>query len=111
MKLKLQTKDRGDSFTTILLPSYTDALATKWTAHLTRIYDGKDTGNLIYSRVENNAFNVYGDPGAFSWIVYGKRGSIEAEPNKADVQLRGDGPYTLSALMCAMTEEAKAWRL
>jgi len=45
------------------------------------------------SRVKNNKFTVYGDKGPFSWVVYGKRGSIEVEPSKDSVKVKGDGPY------------------
>lgn len=84
----------GEQCITINLPEYVDSLATDFTVHITQIYDGRMRGNLSYSRVENNQFCVYGDPGPFSWVVYGKRGTIEVEPKKAHVYLKGSGPYT-----------------
>ena len=41
----------------------------------------------------NNQFVVYGEPGPFSWVVYGKRGSIHVEPSKNDCNVQGNGPY------------------
>jgi hypothetical protein len=41
-----------------------------------------------------NTFRVYGENGRFNWLVHGKRFDIEVEPNKADVNKHGDGPYT-----------------
>ena len=41
-----------------------------------------------------NSFRVYGETGRFNWLVHGKRFDIEVEPNKADVNRHGDGPYT-----------------
>jgi len=74
------------------LPDYVDALATDFTVHVTSICEGKPA--LIgASRVKNNKFTVYGDPGPFSWIVYGKRGDVDVEPDKDSVDVRGDGPY------------------
>ena len=77
---------------TIMLPDYVDKFATDFTVHITSIYNGK-VRTLNSSEVENNQFTVYGEPGPFSWIVHGKRGSVIAEPNKADVTLMGTGPY------------------
>lgn len=44
--------------------------------------------------VENNEFTVFGESGSFFWQVYGERNSVNVEPNKKDVELKGDGPYT-----------------
>ena len=40
-------------------------------------------------------FRVYSDKNniKFYWIVYGKRNEIEVEPNKTDVNVKGNGPY------------------
>jgi hypothetical protein len=35
---------------------------------------------------------VHGNPGAFTWMVYGKRKSINPEPHTGSVSLKGDGP-------------------
>ena len=45
------------------------------------------------TQVKDNKFTVYGDPGEFSWIVYGKRLTINVEPDKDSVTLFGTGPY------------------
>jgi hypothetical protein len=85
----------GQTMTNVQLPDYVDKFATDLTIQITAIYNGK-VRVLNYSRVENNSFNVYcneGDHGPFSWTVHGKRGSIDVEPNKADVELHGSGPY------------------
>jgi hypothetical protein len=41
----------------------------------------------------SNSFTVYGENGRFNWLVHGKRADIVVEPSKADVSVRGDGPY------------------
>jgi len=48
---------------------------------------------LNSSLVEKGKFRVYGEPGEFTWLVYGKRGSINVEPRKDSVNVKGDGPY------------------
>ena len=49
---------------------------------------------LSTSRVKNGNFCVYSDqPGEFFWTVYGKRCSIEVEPLKKSVEVKGTGPY------------------
>ena len=85
----------------ITLPSYSDALATTYTIHVTGKVDRNDTtiGTKSYraSRVVGGVFTVYGPPGAFFWHAYGKRGDIVTEPMKSDVTKYGDGPYTYIA--------------
>ena len=45
--------------------------------------------------IENGVFKVYGEPGPFSWVVFGKRiSNLQVEPIKNDVVVKGDGPYT-----------------
>lgn len=77
---------------TIFLPNYVDKIASDFTVHITPIYNGS---TIVYSATEvvNNQFTVYGFPGSFSWIVYGKRESINIEPDKTNITLMGDGPY------------------
>lgn len=77
---------------TIKLPNYVDKLASDFTVHITPIYNGEC---ILYSvtEVTNNQFTVYGKPGSFSWIVYGKRESIDVEPYKTNIKVMGDGPY------------------
>jgi len=78
--------------TTINLPNYVSKLAYDFTIQITPIYDGKvKTYNA--GEIENNQFSVYGENGYFHWIVYGTRNEINVEPNKADVNVNGSGPY------------------
>ena len=83
---------KGQTSVEVTLPDYIDALATDFTVHITPIYNGT-VRTLNASEIENNKFTVYGSAGPFSWLVNGKRSSIEIEPNKADVNLKGEGPY------------------
>ena len=85
-------KVENDSHVEIELPNYVDQLATNLTVQVTHIYDGKVK---VYSasRVVNNKFTVYGENGEFYWTVYGKRLSIEVEPHKNSVEVKGEGPY------------------
>ena len=77
---------------TITLPNYVSHIARNFTVQLTSIYDGK---HKLYSssRVEDNKFTVYGENGAFYWIVYGLRCEVNVEPNKKDANVNGSGPY------------------
>jgi hypothetical protein len=81
-----------ESSVTITLPDYVDALATDFTVQITPIYNGT-IRTLNASRVSNNRFTVYGDSGAFSWHVHGRRAVVDVEPKKSDVVVQGDGPY------------------
>jgi hypothetical protein len=81
----------------VQLPAYVGALCpgADFTVQLTHIYDGAVKA-FSASEVDpaTNTFRVYGENGRFNWLVHGKRFDIEAEPNKADVNRHGDGPYT-----------------
>jgi len=94
-------KDVGVNIT---LPSYSDALATTYTVHVTGKVDKCDTTTKSYraSRVVGGTFTVYGSPGAFFWHVYGKRGDIVTEPLKENVTKQGDGPYSYLAAAAAL---------
>ena len=87
---------KDKDFVIINLPDYFDNLIVKdsETINLTHIYDGE---NKLYSATEinNNSFKVYGKPGKFYWIVHAKRKNTDfnIEPNKSDVNVKGDGPY------------------
>ena len=48
---------------------------------------------LNASKVEDNKFIVYGENCEFFWTVCGKRLSLNVEPNKKDVNVKGSGPY------------------
>jgi hypothetical protein len=82
-----------------MLPEYVDALATELTVHVTPIidnsaqYDPTKNYNYVATLPEENKFTVHGCPGKFSWIVYGKRATVEVEPYKSSVNVHGDGPY------------------
>jgi len=82
----------------ITLPEYVRKLANNFTVHITS-HSNKIL--LSCSKVINNKFKVekyefcknINEEVEFSWIVYGKRYSIEVEPLKDDVKIKGDGPY------------------
>ncbi len=86
----------NNNFTTIKLPYYVNKLATEFTVNITPIYDDNylEDINLKCSRVLDNKFNVYGKNCSFFWCVYGKRLSLEIEPNKKNTNVKGNGPYT-----------------
>jgi len=77
---------------TVILPDYVCKFATDFTIQITPIYNGKII-TLNASEVINNQFTVYGEQCKFYWNVYGKRFEIDIEPNKDDVEVRGQGPY------------------
>jgi hypothetical protein len=86
----------GEDVATVNLPDYACTLATDFTVQVTPIYNGRSIRTLNVSAIdeEHGTFNVYGPPGDFSWVVYGKRLSItNIEPLKKDVEVKGDGPY------------------
>jgi hypothetical protein len=89
---KAEITDNQTKTTTIHLPEYTSTLATDFTISLTPVYNGSNT-LLCMSEVENNSFNVYGEPCKFHWVVYAKRSDIIVEPVKDSITLKGDGPY------------------
>jgi hypothetical protein len=49
------------------------------------------------TEVENGQFEVFNNGqesfGEFFWHVTGQRCSIEVEPDKSTVEVKGDGPY------------------
>ena len=78
----------------IELPDYVDKLATNLTVQLTPIYDGNIYKPQYFAgEVTGNKFEVHGVNGAFYWTVYGQRLSFIVEPNKTEVEIKGDGPY------------------
>ena len=76
----------------VVLPHYVEKLAYNFTVQVTPIYGNKIV-TLNASEVENNTFRVYGENAKFHWVVYGSRQEVNVEPNKADVNVKGDGPY------------------
>lgn len=81
-----------DDKTTIILPDYVCKFAKDFTIQITPIYNGKII-TLNASEIIDNEFTVYGEQCKFYWNVYGKRFDIDVEPNKNDVEVRGQGPY------------------
>jgi hypothetical protein len=77
---------------TITLPDYVDKIASGFSVQVTRIYSDS-IKKCSVSNVVNNQFTVYGENGAFFWMVYGMRNEIVVEPNKSDVTLKGTEPY------------------
>ena len=76
------------------LPDYVDKLATNLTVQLTPIYDGNIYKPQYFAtEVSANKFLVHGVNGAFYWNVYGQRLSFLVEPNKKEVEIKGNGPY------------------
>ena len=76
------------------MPEYVKNLAFDFTTQITPIYDGKiKTQNYTTTEVINNEFTVHGENGKFFWTVFGMRGHINVEPDKTDVEIKGNGPY------------------
>ena len=48
---------------------------------------------IAASNVKNGKFKVYGGPGLFNWVVYGKRLEVVVEPLKSETDIEGKGPY------------------
>ena len=49
---------------------------------------------IAASSVEDNCFTIYTScECTVSWYVVGQRSTIEIEPNKDDLIVRGNGPY------------------
>ena len=81
--------------TVVSLPDYVSDLAYEFSIIVTPIYSGTANPRFRCSEfVERNQFVVYGGNGKFAWTVYAKRNEIDVEPDKAAVELKGDGPYT-----------------
>ena len=84
----------------ITLPPYVDALAYEFTVHATPILTGESEfiPSIACSRVKEGKFKVFKTKSAeacmFDYVVFGNRFPIEVEPRKADVTVKGDGPYT-----------------
>ena len=80
-------------FVTVSLPDYVDALATNFTVQISPVYDGISKDQYYTTEVKNNTFTVYGENGKVFWHVYGMRSSINVEPRKSDINVKGTGPY------------------
>ena len=80
----------------VSLPEYVKELAYDFTVNITHMFDEEnDNEPKIYSAssVKNNKFRIYGPSGSIYWHVYGNRMSIEVEPLKERVNVKGTGPY------------------
>ena len=81
----------------ITLPDYAKHIATDFSVEITGItHDPEDinTGNYVATPVVDGVFTVYGPAGYdFHWMVHGRRLSIDVEPKREDVELRGTEPY------------------
>uniref|UniRef100_A0A6C0IR98 Uncharacterized protein n=1 Tax=viral metagenome TaxID=1070528 RepID=A0A6C0IR98_9ZZZZ len=88
-------KIENDIWTTVQLPNYVTKLATNFTIHLSKKYNCDTNSNLTFTDIdENSEFIVYGNNCEFHWIVYGERKPLVVEPNKDDIVIHGNGPYT-----------------
>jgi hypothetical protein len=83
----------------IYLANYVQHLANEFTIHVTPILIGDDSvlyfPVLIATPIIDGKFRVYSDiiPCEFNYIVFGKRLSIDVEPDKCTTLVKGDGPY------------------
>jgi hypothetical protein len=78
----------------IQLPNYVEKIGVDFTVQITPIFSGqrrKDAHEA--TEVQHGAFVVYGPPGRFYWHVYAKRSSVEVEPLRRNVEVKGSGPY------------------
>jgi hypothetical protein len=83
---------KGNKSVDIQLPNYVEKIGRNFTVSLT--CKGKN-GNLYTDGViDGKYFTVFGEEDSeFFWHVYGLMGTIIAEPNKHEVELKGHGPY------------------
>ena len=103
-----------ENFIEITLPDYVDVLMTEYTVYITPFIYVNDNDNdnekinipiLAATRVKKGKFKVFKQTNQnvnktnciscyFHYLVFAKRLSIEIEPKKADVVVKGNGPYT-----------------
>jgi len=78
----------------ISLPDYTSSFED-FTLYLTSICDEEHLSPRVlgYSKTSTHTFCVYGEDEPFSWFAHGKRLSIDVEPDKGVVSVKGEGPY------------------
>jgi hypothetical protein len=78
----------------IQLPNYVEKIGVDFTVQITPIFSGERRKEAHeVSEVQHGAFVVYGPPGRFFWHAYAKRSSLEVEPLRKDVEVKGSGPY------------------
>jgi hypothetical protein len=83
----------NNEYCEVILPDYVLEIGYNFTIQLTPIYSGKKIEQLYSSEVVNNSFFVYGENTKFFWLLHAARENIEVEPNKKDVNVKGQGPY------------------
>ena len=75
----------------ISLDDYVTEFAYDFTVSVTAIGKPRLCG---CSEIESDGtFIIYGEPGVYHWVVYGKRGEVNTEPLKNSVEIKGTGPY------------------
>ena len=82
----------NNEYAEVQLPDYVKSLAYNFTVQITPIYSNKIV-TLNSSEVSENTFRVYGENSKFHWVVFGSRGEVDVEPDKASVKVKGSGPY------------------
>jgi hypothetical protein len=92
----IYNKESNKYYIAIHLPKYVEKFATDFTIQVTpiakSIFDVYP--NLLTSKVSDGMFYVSSDVKCnFYWHVFGMRNSIDVEPYKDKVVLKGDGPY------------------
>ena len=75
----------------ICLPDYVAQFAYDFTVSITAI--GKPRLCSASEVESDGTFMIFGDPGNYHWVVYGKRHDIVVEPLKDSVSVQGSGPY------------------
>ena len=91
----------GDVFSKVFLPNYVTAFATDFTVQVTPIMsEFHKVPNLGVSEVddEEGSFRVFRNEVfhnvlKYNWVVHGKRGDIDVNPDKDNVIVNGQGPY------------------
>jgi len=78
-----------DKYVEIKLPEYTNNLASNFTVYVFSL-----NGKVSSTKVKNGKFKVFGSKGLFYYLVIGSRESIEVEPLKNNLKIKGSGPYT-----------------
>jgi hypothetical protein len=88
------TIPEDDETVIVSLPGYVDAIGYEYTVQITPIFDGrKFIEPHKVSRVRSGKFTVYGPPGDFFWLAIARRASFNVEPEKSQVEVKGQGPY------------------
>ena len=78
----------------VVLADYVSVLAREYTVHATPIITELPYPNVAATRVINGRFNIFASvPCTVDYVVFGKRESINVEPHKSSVNVKGDGPY------------------